>query len=122
MIYTGDIMKTFGILPGKPMPLGATPTGNVVNFSIFTRNGKNVILDIYEDEDDDTPCFSYEFDPEINRTGDLQVVNSSFKTVLSCPRCGKKFWGFVRVKMLYDGISVSKRITQMSKSKSKKYS
>lgn len=58
----------------------------------------------------------------LNRTGDLQVVNSSFKTVLSCPRCGKKFWGFVRVKMLYDGISVSKRITQMSKSKSKKYS
>lgn len=67
-------MKTFGILPGKPMPLGATPTGSVVNFSIFTRNGKNVILDIYEDEDDDTPCFSYEFDPEINRTGDLWHV------------------------------------------------
>lgn len=58
---------------------------------------------------------------ELIRISDVQLVNNSFRTVFLCKNCNKKFWGFVRVKRLYDGISTSKRITEMSKSKSKKY-
>lgn len=58
---------------------------------------------------------------QTERISDVQIVNNSFKTVLFCKHCNKKYWGFVRVKRLYDGISTSKRITEMSKSKAKKY-
>lgn len=52
---------------------------------------------------------------------DVQTVNSSFKTACSCKKCRKKYWCFSRVKMLYDGISVSKRVVEMSKHKAKNY-
>ncbi len=63
------------------------------------------------------PCCS----EDLKRISDVQLVNNSFKTVFLCKNCNKKFWGFVRVKRLYDGISTSKRITEMSKNKAKKY-
>lgn len=58
---------------------------------------------------------------DLTRISDVQLVNNSFKTVLFCSKCQKKFWGFVRVKRLYDGLSTSKRITEMSRNKAKKY-
>ncbi|MDR1747726.1 MAG: glycogen debranching enzyme, partial [Spirochaetaceae bacterium] len=67
-------MKTLIPHPGKPLPQGASPHHNGVNFSVFTRNGTGVILDIFENEDDAKPCFSYTFDPERNCTGDLWHV------------------------------------------------
>ena len=60
--------------PGKPLPHGATIVNDGVNFSVFTRNGTSVILDIFENPDDETPCFSYTLDPNINRTGDIWHV------------------------------------------------
>lgn len=56
---------------------------------------------------------------KMDRISDVQIVNNSFKTVLYCAHCNKKYWGFVRVKRLYDGINTTKRITEMSKSKAK---
>lgn len=58
---------------------------------------------------------------DLKRISDVQLVNNSFKTVFLCNNCQKKFWCFVRVKRLYDGLSTSKRITEMSKNKAKKY-
>lgn len=58
---------------------------------------------------------------DLTRISDVQLVNNSFKTVFQCKNCQKKFWGFVRAKRLYDGVSTAKRITEMSKSKAKKY-
>ena len=60
--------------PGKPLPHGATIVNDGVNFSVFTRNGISVILDIFENPEDEHPYFSYTFDPKINRTGDIWHV------------------------------------------------
>lgn len=58
-------------LVGKPYPLGATLTQDGVNFAVFSRNGTRVILNIFENEDDNNPKQVIEFDPKINRTGDV---------------------------------------------------
>ena len=60
--------------PGKPLPHGATIVNDGVNFSVFSRNGTSVILDIFENPEDEHPYFSYIFDPKINRTGDIWHV------------------------------------------------
>ena len=60
--------------PGKPLPHGATIVNDGVNFSVFSRNGTSVILDIFENPEDEHPYFSYTFDPKINRTGDIWHV------------------------------------------------
>lgn len=67
-------MTQIDVLPGKPLPFGATPNRLGVNFSVFSRNGTSVTLDIFDSEDDSTPSFSYTLDPEINRTGDIWHV------------------------------------------------
>lgn len=67
-------MDSCKILPGKPLPIGATPSGDVVNFSLFTRHGTAVTLDIYKSVTDKEPSFSYRLDPKENRTGDLWHV------------------------------------------------
>ena len=67
-------MENIFAQPGKPMPHGATIVNDGVNFSVFTRNGTSVILDIFQNPEDENPCFSYTFDPKINRTGDIWHV------------------------------------------------
>ncbi|MGP1587083.1 MAG: glycogen debranching protein GlgX [Treponemataceae bacterium] len=67
-------MEQITALPGKPFPHGATIVNDGVNFSIFTRNGTEVILDIFENPDDENPYFSYNFNKNTNRTGDLWHV------------------------------------------------
>ena len=54
--------------------MGATLEHDGVNFSVFTRNGTKVYLDIFEDKNDTAPYFSYEFDPDMNRTGDIWYI------------------------------------------------
>ena len=51
-----------------------------------------------------------------------ESVNKSFRTVCECTQCKKKFWAFVRAKMTYDGVDVSKKITVMNKKRAEKYS
>lgn len=58
-------------LPGSPLPLGAELTAEGVNFSVFSRNGTKVFLNIYADAKDSNPCEVIEFNPEQNRTGDI---------------------------------------------------
>jgi glycogen operon protein len=61
-------------LPGKPLPSGATVTGDGVNFSVFTRNGTGVILELFAAPEDAEPYCSYQLDPQLNRTGDVWHV------------------------------------------------
>ncbi len=63
-------MVNNGLLPGKPLPLGATVAPGGVNFSVFTRNGTSVILEIFDSPDAAEPSASYTLDPKRNRTGD----------------------------------------------------
>ena len=67
-------MDEINVLSGKPLPLGATITNEGVNFSIFSRNGTSVTLDIFENENDADPCFSYKLNSETNKTGDIWHV------------------------------------------------
>ena len=58
-------------LPGKPFPFGAEIDSQGVNFSLFSRNGTRVVLNLFKNENDRTPYAQVEFDPKINRTGDI---------------------------------------------------
>ena len=54
--------------PGRSSPLGATPTGNGVNFSVYSRDATGVDLLFFDREDDATPTRVITLDPFINRT------------------------------------------------------
>ncbi len=64
-------MEQIVTLSGKPMPLGAHVYADGVNFSVFSRNGTRVILNLFGTSEDTVPYASLELDPEKNRTGDL---------------------------------------------------
>ncbi|TDT71576.1 glycogen operon protein [Hypnocyclicus thermotrophus] len=62
--------KKYEIEKGAPL-YGATVFSTGVNFAVFSRNATKVTLDIFENFYDKTPCHSFEFDPNINKTGDV---------------------------------------------------
>ena len=51
--------------------LGATPDDSGVNFAIFSRNGRKVILELYQNHYDEKPSHRFVLDPIRNRTGDI---------------------------------------------------
>lgn len=67
-------MESLRFLPGKPLPPGATVLSGGVNFSVFTRNGTGVILELFRNPGDDSSYSSYRFDSKLNRTGDIWHV------------------------------------------------
>ena len=58
-------------LRGKPFPFGATPDEKGVNFSLFSKNAVNVIIELFQNFYDETPIFSYSFHPVHNKTSDV---------------------------------------------------
>jgi len=67
-------MENVKFLPGKPLPFGATVMEGGVNFSVFTRNGTSIILELFREADAAEPSCSYTLDPQLNRTGDVWHV------------------------------------------------
>ena len=53
---------------GQSSPLGATPAGNGVNFSVYSRDASGVELLLFDREDDVRPARVISLDPFINRT------------------------------------------------------
>ena len=51
--------------------LGATVDAEGTNFAIFTKNGKKVILELYQNFYDDKPSHIFELDPIKNKTGNV---------------------------------------------------
>lgn len=51
---------------------------------------------------------------------DFQFKNNVFTSVFSCASCKEKFWGYVRVKKMYDDVKINKRFVRVSK-RNKKY-
>lgn len=51
--------------------LGATPDDSGVNFALFSRHGRRVILELYQNYYDDKPSHRFFLDPIRNRTGDI---------------------------------------------------
>jgi glycogen operon protein len=56
---------------GKPLPLGAVLTNRGINFAVFSRYAKSIILVLFESERGDSPCREIVLNPEKNRTGDI---------------------------------------------------
>ncbi len=67
-------MEKLRFLPGKPLPQGATVMSGGVNFSVFTRNGTGVILELFRNPEDESSYQTYRFDSHLNRTGDIWHV------------------------------------------------
>lgn len=67
-------MCTYIVQNGNPFPQGATLSEKGVNFSVFSRHATQVQLDIFNDENDAEPSFSYTFNPDVNKTGDMWHV------------------------------------------------
>ncbi|GMO27911.1 MAG: glycogen debranching protein GlgX [Termitinemataceae bacterium] len=59
------------ILPGSPMPYGATVMQSGINFSVFSRNATAMTLVIFQEESGECPITQIRLDKPINRTGDV---------------------------------------------------
>ena len=53
---------------GRSAPLGATPGGGGVNFSVFSRGATGVELLFFDREEDSRPARLIPIDPSSNRT------------------------------------------------------
>lgn len=62
-------MNVGQISEGRPEVLGATPSGNGVNFALYSKNAERVVLDLFDAPDARQPSFSIDFDPVKNKTG-----------------------------------------------------
>lgn len=56
---------------GSPLTLGASKTGEGVNFVVFSRYATRVRLELFDHPEDATPARTIDLDPAQNRTGDL---------------------------------------------------
>src|SRR5574344_1335122 len=57
--------------PGFSYPLGASITPAGINFAVFSRSALTVVIELYKHAKDTEPYKSYNFDPSVNRTGDI---------------------------------------------------
>ncbi len=57
--------------PGRPLPLGATPDAEGVQFAVFSRHASGVHLLLFDRAEDARPSREIELDPALNRTGDI---------------------------------------------------
>ncbi len=64
-------MNVGQISEGRPEVLGATPSGNGVNFALYSKNAERVVLDLFDAPDAKQPCLSIDFDPVKNKTGSV---------------------------------------------------
>lgn len=58
----------YKVEPGRPAPLGATVTGEGVNFSIYSTNATGIEFLLFDRYDQDTPSQIFSLNPEVNRT------------------------------------------------------
>ena len=64
-------MDDLKVLPGKPTPLGANLADGGVNFAVYSKNATSVSIEFFRTPDDTEPCSRIDFDPVLNRTGDI---------------------------------------------------
>ncbi len=61
------------ILPGRPLPLGASETRGGLNFAVFSKNGTHVSLVLFASGKHE-PLLEISLDPSRHRTGDIWHV------------------------------------------------
>ncbi|MDR3237286.1 MAG: glycogen debranching protein GlgX [Spirochaetia bacterium] len=65
------IQKNLNTAPGFPSPLGANAFNGGVQFAVFSRHAASVHLVIFEGNEQDSPYYEVQLDPEANKTGDI---------------------------------------------------
>lgn len=68
-------MQTYITEPGNPLPMGANPACNGIQFSLFSRNATSVELLFFDEVDEIEPASILNLDPVQNRTGDLWHIH-----------------------------------------------
>ena len=69
-----SLCEVQAIRSGVPLPLGAHPQGNGVNFALFSRHASGVRLDLFDRPEDAVPVRSIIFNAARNKTGDIWHV------------------------------------------------
>ncbi|MCF0242958.1 MAG: glycogen debranching protein GlgX [Treponema sp.] len=64
-------MSKLVVKNGFPLNSGATVMNGGVNFCVYSRNATRVVIYFFNSESDALPSESYEFNPNINKTGDI---------------------------------------------------
>ncbi|MBI9099427.1 MAG: glycogen debranching protein GlgX [Spirochaetaceae bacterium] len=68
-VNNGD--NKYTILPGEPLPFGATVQNEGVNFAVLSRHAISVTLLLFNDADKYVPKAELVLDPYLNKTGDV---------------------------------------------------
>ena len=66
-----SLCEVQAVRSGVPLPLGAHPRGDGVNFAIFGRHATGVRLDLFANPEDAMPTRSIILDAARNKTGDI---------------------------------------------------
>jgi glycogen operon protein len=69
-----SLCEVQAVRSGVPLPLGAHPRGNGVNFAIFSRHATGVRLDLFDESDDAMPARTVILNSARNKTGDIWHV------------------------------------------------
>ncbi|KAF5762923.1 putative isoamylase [Helianthus annuus] len=65
-----------GVKSGRPGPLGVSYSADgSLNFALFSRNAKSVILCLFDDSSSEEPVIEIDLDPYVNRSGDIWHVS-----------------------------------------------
>ncbi|MGA8863527.1 MAG: glycogen debranching protein GlgX [Gallionella sp.] len=72
--YVARLSEHTEIRRGIPLPLGTHQSGGGVNFALFSRHATRVRLELFDRPTDAKPARAFDFDPSINRTGDIWHV------------------------------------------------
>lgn len=62
------------VYPGRPYPIGPAVYDEAVRFTIFSRHATEVWLSVFNNIDDRTPVWEFQFDPRRHRTGDIWSI------------------------------------------------
>jgi glycogen operon protein len=69
-----SLSEVQAVRSGVPLPLGAHPRGNGINFAIFSRHATGVRLDLFDAPEDAMPARSIILNAARNKTGDIWHV------------------------------------------------
>jgi glycogen operon protein len=69
--YVAAVSERTDVRVGVPLPLGAFPRGDGVNFAVFSRDASRIRLELFDHPDDATAARVMELDPARNRTSDV---------------------------------------------------
>ncbi|XP_057966645.1 isoamylase 2, chloroplastic [Malania oleifera] len=74
-----------GFNSGYPAPLGLSFLNDgSMNFAIFSRNTKGVVLCLYGENSADNPALEIDLDPYVNRSGDIWHASMDIDTTFTC--------------------------------------